>query len=101
EEADPLADGAVLLDDRAVLDGHQPAPELDEPCAKLAMRLGQRGEMDGQVDGVGHVAVSGAADPGRASSSRAAARATRSRSVSKVSIVPAVSNGTQRTSSNS
>jgi hypothetical protein len=39
EEAGALADGAVFFEDATVLDGHLPAAELDEPRAKLAVRL--------------------------------------------------------------
>ena len=38
EQADPFADGAMLLDDRAVLHRHQPAAELDQACAELAVQ---------------------------------------------------------------
>jgi uncharacterized protein (DUF2336 family) len=97
EQADALANGSVLLDDRAVLDRHQPATEFDQPRPEIAVRVGQRSEMDGGVDGIGHEAAS--ASPVRASAR--AAFATRFRSVSKVSNVAAVSKPTQRTSSNS
>ncbi len=42
EQPDPLADGPVLLDDRAVLDRHQPAAEFDQPRAERAVGVGQR-----------------------------------------------------------
>ena len=58
EQADALADGSVLLEDRAVLDGHQPAAELDQPRAEVAVDLGQRRLVDGRLDGLGHGSVS-------------------------------------------
>ncbi len=102
EQPDPLADGPVLVDDRAVLDGHQPAAELDEPGAEVAVDVGQRGEVDLRLEPVGHepASATGPAVVGTAPMI-SAARTTRARSVSKVSIVAAASNPTQRTSSNS
>ncbi len=113
EQPDPLADGPVLLDDRAVLDGHQPATELDQPGAELAVGVGQGRDVDRRLERVGHRPASAEAEPSGGTSdeaapgpvpdpaSSAAVRATRARSVSKVSIVAAASNRIQRTSSNS
>ena len=103
EQPDPLADRPVLLDDRAVLDRHQPATELDEPRPEGPMRLGQRCPVDGRLHRVGHGAVSatGRADAVPGCAITRPARATSARSVSKVSIVAASANEIQRTSSNS
>ena len=54
EQARPLADRPVLLEDPAVLDGHEPAGEVDEPGAECAVALDQRGDLDRIVDDVGH-----------------------------------------------
>ena len=44
EQADPLADGPMLLEDaRRVLDGHLPAGKVDQPRAQRAMPLDERG----------------------------------------------------------
>ena len=113
EQPDPLADGPVLLDDRAVLNRHEPAAELDQPGAELAVLVAQGRDVDLRLEGVGHEAASAEAAPVGGTSedaapgavpdpaSSAAVRATRTRSVSKVSIVGAASNRIQRTSSNS
>ena len=52
EEADPLADGPVLLEDAGVLDRHLPAAEVDQLRAELAVqvvegRAAQRGLWSG------------------------------------------------------
>ncbi len=43
EQAGRRADGAVLLEDPAVLDRHQPAGELDDPRAQRLVAVEQRG----------------------------------------------------------
>ena len=103
EQADSLADRPMLVDDRAVLDRHQPATEFDQPRTEVAVGIGQGGEVDRRLEGVGHEAASvrAVSDPAPGCAISWAARATRARSVSKVSIVGAWSKGIQRTSSNS
>ena len=110
EQADPLADRAMLLEDRRVLDRHPPAGELDHPGAEAGVPVGQRRVVDGlRLDGgVGHEAASAALRlPDAASTlaaptpSSSAAWATSARSVSKVSIAAASPKSIQRTWSNS
>ena len=99
EQACPFADRAVLLEDPAVLDRHEPAAELDQPRAKLCVPVGKRRLLDRRVDV--HASAS-AGDGTTASRARvAAALATSARSVSNVSRLLASSNPTQRTSANS
>ena len=104
EQPDPFADGPVLLDDRAVLDRHQPATEFDQPRAERAVGVGQRAS-GGSAPRVRRSRRGLGAGRSRALArvrpASSAARATSARSVSKVSIVAAWSNGIQRTSSNS
>ena len=55
EEAGPLADGAVLLEDAGVLERHQPAAELDELRAERHVSIVERRLVDPGIDRVGHV----------------------------------------------
>ena len=115
EQAGPLADRAVLLEDPGVLDGHQPAAELDQPRAERRVAVAERRLVEparrrrsrsrparvarparaatepAAGDGVAGRAIDdlrGPGDEGRARSRRSAACA-------------ASSNATQRTCSNS
>ena len=42
EEAGPLADRPVLVEDAGVLDRHEPAAKPDQPCAEGPMDVDQR-----------------------------------------------------------
>ena len=80
EQAGPLPDRPVLLEDPAVLDRHQPAGEVDQPRAERAVRVDER-----RLERTGASAVSvtaSAAAERRAVGvrSRRGARARRSRS---------------------
>ena len=101
EQPDSLTDGPMLVEDRSVLDRHQPAAEFDQPgaeggvtlCEGCAMRLvGRR---------LGRLAVGHEPAGTESGSTSSAARATRARSVSNVRVTAASANGIQRTSSNS
>ena len=96
EQPDPLADGPVLLDDRAVLDRHQPAAELDQPRPEVAS--GGRSAASGGPAARPPRSRAARSRPSRrrpAGSSRdgAAGRATSARSVSNVSIVGRLGEG--------
>ena len=47
EEASALADGAMLVEDAGVLDGHLPAAELDEPRAEGDVPVVEGGAFEG------------------------------------------------------
>jgi len=46
EQARALANGAMLFEDAAVLDGHVPAAELDESRPQRAMTVIERGAQE-------------------------------------------------------
>ena len=69
-----LADRPVLLDDRAVLDGHEPATELDQPGAELAVGVGQGRDVDRRLERVGHRAGLGGGGAGGRDVGRRGAR---------------------------
>ena len=85
----------MLLEDRGVLDRHQPAAELDEPGAERDVAVDGAGVCAGRLR-LGHEASP--ATPSAAPATSSAARRTSARSVSKVRIVGASSKGIQRTS---
>ena len=61
EQAAPLADRAMLVEDAAVLDRHEPAAELDEPCPERGVARRQRC-LEGRGLGLGHEASSDGSD---------------------------------------
>src|SRR4029078_97397 len=98
EQPDALTDRSMLVEDRAVLDGHLPAVEVDHPGAQRLVSVREWCLVD---DGAGPHRVGHEARSARDAPRRAAAWATSARSVSKVSTVGASSKSIQRTSSNS
>ena len=90
EQAGGRPDGAVLLDDAGVLDRHQPAGEVDEP-ARRAPRAdrgaGSASRRSAPARSSARASSPSRRRPGSCRRSRpSAARATRARSVSKVSM---------------
>ena len=74
EQAGPLADRPVLLEDPGVLHGHQPAAELDELRAERAVHVGQGGLVQRRRLGVRHPGVAPGFSAGPVGGGRSRAR---------------------------
>ena len=65
EQAGTLADRAMLVEDPAVLQRHEPATELDELRTQRSVPVDERRLVDVVVDQVGHLNPPPSDQPGR------------------------------------